>query len=312
LTAGISDTPEAPQGIASDALARTLLESGARRIAFLGLAKNVGKTTALVAILASLHRRGIAAGATSAGRDGEAYDAITGEPKPRFRIWRGQLVASAASTFDSASFPSAEIATLDFPTRFGPIMLRRADGDGELEIIGPSTVTQLAKAAGALEAAGAEVVLLDGAIGRRAFACGRLADGVVLAVGMAAGESLDAVLSAARGALELIRLGPAPAGAEVRAVDGALTGAMLRDRPPRRGETLVAQDFTAIFLSPEERRALGQEGVALAVREPARLLAVTVNPTAPARPPYPAERFHQAVAAAASPAPVFDLVAGIR
>jgi hypothetical protein len=296
---------------ASDALAALLLGSGARRIAFLGLAKNVGKTTALVATLASLHRRGIVAGVTSAGRDGEAFDAITGEPKPRFRVWRGQLVASATTTFDTASFPSSEIATLDFPTRFGPIMLRRADGDGEIEVIGPSTVSQLAKAAGALEAAGADVVLLDGAIGRRAFACGRLADGVVLAAGMAAGESLDAVLAATRGALELIRLGQPPAGAEVRSVDGALTDAVLRDRPPRPGETLVARDFTAIFLSPDHRRALGEAGVSLAVREPARLLAVTVNPSAPARPPFPAERFHQAVAESARPAPVFDLVADI-
>src|SRR5262249_22255787 len=87
---------------ASDALARPLLDAGARGSAFLGLAKNVGKPTALVATLASLHRRGIAVGATSAGRDGEAFDAITGEPKPRFRIWRGQFVASATSTFASA------------------------------------------------------------------------------------------------------------------------------------------------------------------------------------------------------------------
>jgi hypothetical protein len=303
-------TDAAPRS-AADVLAGVLLDAKARRIAFLGLAKNVGKTTALVATLASLHRRGIAAGATSAGRDGEAFDAITGEPKPRFRIWRGQLLASATTTFDTASFPSAEIATLDFPTRFGPIMLRRADGDGEIEIIGPSTVSQLARTAGALEAAGAEVVLLDGAIGRRAFACGRLADGVVLAVGMAAGESLDAVRAAARGALELICLGPAPPGAQARDVDGALTDAVLRDQPPRRGETLVAQDFTAIFLSPDRRRALAEEGVSLAVREPARLLAVTVNPTAPARPPIPAERLYGVVAELARPAPVFDLVAGL-
>jgi hypothetical protein len=300
---------------ASDALARTLVDSGRRRIAFLGLAKNVGKTTALVATLASLHRRGVAVGATSAGRDGEAFDAITGEPKPRFRIARGQLVASATSTFASASFPSAEIATLDFPTRFGPIMLRRADGDGEIEIIGPSTVSQLAKTAAALEAAGADVVLLDGAIGRRAFACGRLADGIVLAVGMAAGESLDGVLAATRGALELIRLGTAPAGAPVRTVEGALTDATLRDLAPREGETLLARDFTAIFLSPDRRRALRESGVSLAVREPARLLAVTVNPTAPARPPFPPDRFFRAVVEVveeAGPAPVFDLVADFR
>jgi len=301
----------APAPSAAEALATTLLASGARRIAFLGLAKNVGKTTALVATLASLHRRGIAVGTTSAGRDGEAFDAITGEPKPRFRVWRGQLVASAASTFDSASFHSAEIATLDSSTRFGPIVLRRAEDDGEIEIIGPSTVTQLAEATAALEAAGAAVVLLDGAIGRRAFACGRLADGIVLAVGMAAGESLDSVLAAARAALELIRLRPAEPGAKTRAVDGALTDDLLAERPPEPGETLVAPDFTAIFLSPERRRALRERGVALAVRDPARLLAITVNPTAPARPPLPPDRFFRAVEAEAGATPVFDLLADL-
>ncbi len=187
-------------------LAESLRASGARRIAFLGLAKNAGKTTALTAVLAALHQSGIVAGATSAGRDGEEFDAITGEPKPRFRLYPGQLVASAASTFESASFPVAELATLPFPTRFGPVQLRRAEGEGEIEVIGPSTASQLARTAAALEAAGAELVLLDGAVGRRAFAAGRVCDGIVLSVGMSAGETLPAVLAAAASAVELIRL----------------------------------------------------------------------------------------------------------
>ncbi len=49
----------------------------------------------------------------------------------------------------------------------------------------------------------------------------------------------------------------------------------------------------------------------LAVRDPARLLALTVNPTAPARPPLPAERFFEAVAAEAGATPVFDLLADL-
>lgn len=294
---------------AADALAHTLLASGARRIAFLGLAKNVGKTTALVAALASLHRRGVAAGTTSAGRDGEAFDAITGEPKPRFHVWPGQFVASASSTFDSASFSSSEIGALEFSTRFGRIQLRRADGEGEIEVIGPSTVSQLAETAAALEAAGAEILLLDGAIGRRAFACGRVADGIVLSVGMAAADSLDSVLAAMRAALELIRLQRPQSGGAIRTWDGALTDTVLREPPPKTAQTLVALDFTAIFLSAGQRRELFQRGVSLAVRHPARLLAVTANPTAPARPPLPASRFFQAVSTEAGETPVFDLVA---
>ena len=296
---------------AAAALTKAILQSGARRIAFLGLAKNVGKTTALVATLEELHRRAVPAGTTSAGRDGEQFDAITGEPKPRFRLWPGQLIASASSTFESASFPSTEIATLAFATRFGQVMLRRAEGEGEIEVIGPSTVSQMGKTAAALEAAGAEILLLDGAVGRRAFACGRVADGVVLSVGMAASHSLEGVLSAASGAVELIRLPAAEPQAWLRSCEGALTDVALRQSPPQPGEVLVAEDFTAIFLSIEERRRLREQGISLAVRRPARLLAITANPTAPARPPLPAARFFDALAAAYPGTPVFDLVADL-
>ena len=205
----------------------SLRASGARRIAFLGLAKNAGKTTALTAVLAELHRSGVVAGATSAGRDGEEFDAITGEPKPRFRVYPGQLVASAATTFESASFPVEELATLPFPTRFGPVQLRRAGGEGEIEVIGPSTASQMARTAAALEAAGAELVLLDGAVGRRAFAAGRVCDGIVLSVGMSAGETLPAVLAAAAAAR---RAHPPPAPRGGRARRGRRRR---RDRRPR-------------------------------------------------------------------------------
>ncbi len=296
---------------AAAALADTLLRSGARRVAFLGLAKNVGKTTALVAALAELHRRGVVAGTTSAGRDGESFDAITGEAKPRFRVHPGQLVASAASTYASASFPTSPVATLPFSTRFGLVEIRRAEGEGEIEMIGPSTASQMAATAEALESAGAGSVLLDGAIGRRAFACVRVADGIVLSVGMAAGESLEAVLSAARAAIELIRLPEAGAETGVRSVEGALTDLWLADHPPAPGDTLVAEDFTAIFLPPALRRALRERGIGLAVRRTARLLALTANPTAPARPPLPAARVFEALRREFPGVPVFDLEADL-
>jgi len=297
---------------AGQALASLLRESGARRIAFLGLAKNAGKTTALTAVLAELHRSGVSAAATSAGRDGEEFDAITGEPKPRFRVFPGQLVASARMTFEGATFPHAPVATLPFTTRFGPVELRRAEGEGELEVIGPSTASELARTAAALEEAGAAVVLLDGAVGRRAFAAGRVCDGIVLSVGMSAGDSIAAVLAATRSAAELIGLGLPAAGARIRNLAGAITERSLADEPPARGDTLVGEDFTAYFLSSGFRRRLAEDGVALAVRRPARLLAVTANPTAPARPPLPAAKFLEAVAREMPGRPIFDLVADLR
>lgn len=292
-------------------LTETILRSGARRVAFLGLAKNVGKTTALVAVLGELHRAGVAGATTSAGRDGERFDAITGEAKPRFRVFPGQLVASAASTYASASFPTTPVATLPFATRFGPVEIRRAHGEGEIEVIGPSTASQMAETATALESAGAAMVLLDGAIGRRAFACARVADAIVLSVGMAAAESLESVLGVARDAVELIQLPKAEPTAPVRSVEGALTEVWLGENPPESGDVLVAEDFTAIFLSPQERRKLRELGVRLAVRRRARLLALTANPTAPARPPLPAARMFEAVRREFPEVPIFDLGADL-
>jgi len=293
-------------------LAARLVRSGARRVAFLGLAKNVGKTTALVAVLAELHAAGVASGVTSAGRDGESFDAITGEPKPRFRVWQGQTLASAETTFAAASCATETVEALPFATRFGPISVRRAASGGEIEMIGPSTASQTATAAAALERAGARLVLLDGAIGRRAFACARVADGIVLCAGLAGGPGLESALGAARSAGELLRLGLPRPGASIRRVEGALTGALLRAAPAASGETLEAEDFASIFLEPAERAALRERGVSLAVRHAARLLAVTTNPTAPARPPADPRRFFDLLAREFVDVPVFDVVADLQ
>jgi hypothetical protein len=296
---------------AARALADRILRSGARRIAFLGLAKNAGKTTALVATLEELHRLGVVPGSTSTGRDGEDFDALTGEPKPRFRLWPGQLVATAASTLAGAAISAVPLGRLPFSTRFGPIDLARVETQGELEVMGPVTASQTAAAAGALEAAGARIVLLDGAFGRRAFASARVADGVVLSVGMSAGRSLDIVLERARLACELVALDRPAADAPVRVFEGALTDELLHENPPRPGETLVAEDFASIFLSPEERRSLAVRGVGLAVQRPARLLAVTANPSAPGRPPLPAREFFDSLQRTLPGVPIYDLKADL-
>jgi hypothetical protein len=276
---------------ADDLLAERIAASGATRIACLGLAKNVGKTTALVAALSCLHETGLRVGATSAGRDGEAFDAITGERKPRFHLRTGQLVASAESTFAAGAAQAQLVRRLPFATRFGAIELRRMVRDGDVEVIGPVTSSQLSDTAAALEGAGAQLVLVDGAFGRRAFASARVSDGVVLSVGLAAGASLDSVLERARSAVALIRLPPPPPGRPARFLEGALTDARVSQELLRAGECLVAEDFASVFLSSDARRRLDENGVSLAVRRPARLIAVTANPTAPGRTALAARAF---------------------
>jgi hypothetical protein len=294
---------------AAEALASAV--RGVRRAAFVGLAKNVGKTTALVATAEALFRAEIVAGATSAGRDGEEFDAITGERKPRFRLWTGQFVASAAECFAASEIDSEIVELLPFHTRFGRIEVRRVRRAGAVEVIGPSTAEELARTSAALERAGVRIVLLDGAFGRRAFAGARVADGVVLSIGAAAGGTVERVLARALAAADLVRL-PAPdSEARERTVPGALTDAALDAIAPEAGETLVVEDFASVFLSAGALDRLRRDGVALATRQPTRLLAVTTNRTAPGAVPLRAEELFQAATTALPGVVVVDLVAGL-
>jgi hypothetical protein len=294
---------------AADALAAAV--RGVGRVAFVGLAKNVGKTTALVAASEALSRSSIVAGTTSAGRDGEEFDAITGDPKPRFRLWPGQLVASASACFAASKIDAEVVQTLPFRTRFGMIEVRRVRRAGEVEVVGPSTARELARTSDALERAGARIVLLDGAFGRRAFAGARVADSVVLSIGAAAGGTTTLVVARAVAAADLVRL-PAPdSGVRVREVAGALTDEALEALAPVNGETLVVDDFASVFLSSAKLFRLRRDGIALAVRRPSRLLAVTTNPTAPGSISLRAPELFEATANAFPGVLIVDLVAGL-
>lgn len=287
---------------------------GIQRAAFVGLAKNVGKTTALVAAAEALSRSELIIGATSAGRDGEEFDAITGERKPRFRLWPGQLVASAADCFADSDDAFEIVERLPFRTRFGAIEIRRVRRAAAVEVVGPSTAEELARTSAALERAGAEIVLLDGAFGRRAFAGARVADGVVLSIGAAAGGITARVVARALAAVELVRLAAPASRARQRMVPGALTDAALDAIAPAEGETLVVEDFASVFLSAAALERLRKDGVALAARRPSRLLAVTTNPADPSLPGAPGLRAEELFAATAKAFPgilVVDLVAGL-
>jgi hypothetical protein len=295
---------------AAEALADVLRDAGVRRVAFLGLAKNVGKTTALVAAAGQFSRSQFVAGATSAGRDGEEFDAITGEPKPRFHLSPGQLVASAADCFAASQIATEIVDRLPFRTRFGAIEVRRVRRAGAVEVVGPSTAGELARTSAALEKAGAQIVLLDGAFGRRAFAGARVADGVVLSIGPSAGGTTERVVARALAAAALVRLPAASSGARQRNVVGALTDAALDAIAPAEGETLVVEDFASVFLSAGALDRLRTDGVALAARRPSRLLAVTTNPTAGAG--LRADELFEATAKAFPGVLVVDLVAGLE
>lgn len=181
-------TGTAPAASVADRLRTVLDESAAGTVAVIGLCKNAGKTTVVNSLL---HGVGGPRGITSLGLDGEAVDHLTGLPKPRIVPSPGTLVATTRGSLERSRAELSDVRELPFRTPLGPVVIGRAPGDRAIEISGPTTLAQLRETVAALHHAGAPTVLVDGALDRLGSAAPSVSDGVVLAVGAAAGDDLD-------------------------------------------------------------------------------------------------------------------------
>lgn len=202
----------------AEAILARMAEERLASLAIVGLAKNVGKTTTLGALLDAAGRRGARVGLTSIGRDGEALDLVTGETKPRIRLAGGSLVATAADCLNKG-VPATQLERTGQRGPMGEIVIARLDETTDVEVAGPPTRDGLKAVTARLAALGARLVLVDGAFDRRVSACPLVTDATVLAAGMALSPLIDEVAREAAHVTRLLSL-PAPDQA-VRAVAGA-------------------------------------------------------------------------------------------
>jgi hypothetical protein len=291
------------------------LTAGARRLALVGLAKNTGKTVALNALLAELRAQGRRVGVTSVGRDGEERDAIDFRiAKPRIELAGESLVATTDVLLRKSGLPHETLERTGVRTPLGEVLIARLLGPGAVEVAGPSAAVDVRAVSDAMIAHGAEQVLIDGAIDRRAASSPDVADGLVMSTGAVLDRDIDEVVRQTTEAVELVRLPLADKGDEPLELPPrfALTAedeqvATLLDEHPRARRLLVAgalpdrflghvlhavqrrkcklvlvvADPTKVFLSkrgPEWYRA---QGVAIQTLRSIALQAITVNPVAP-------------------------------
>lgn len=183
------------------------LTASARRLALVGLAKNTGKTEALNALLRELEAQGRHVGVTSVGRDGEERDVIDFRiHKPRINLPGGSLVATTDGLLSASGLPHELLEQTNVRTPLGRVLIARLRGPGAVEVAGPSAAQQVREVADTMLALGAEQVLIDGAIDRRAASSPDVADGLVMSTGAVLGEDIDDVVLQTRDAVELVRL----------------------------------------------------------------------------------------------------------
>ncbi len=195
------------------------LISGARRVALVGLAKNTGKTQTLGAILDEHAGEGVNVGVTSIGRDGEEHDVIDARiQKPRIHLREGTLLATTGGLLRASGLSHERLRQTGVRTPLGEVVVARLAEAGIVELAGPSAAADVCAVSEAMEELGAERVLIDGAIDRRAASSPEVADGLVMATGAVLGRDPALVVASTANAVELVRL-PRTASADARAWD---------------------------------------------------------------------------------------------
>ncbi|MHB9143969.1 MAG: lysine 5,6-aminomutase reactivase subunit KamB [Symbiobacteriia bacterium] len=227
-----------------------------RRLAVIGLAKNVGKTVTLGALAAEAGRRGKVLGLCSTGRDGERRDAVTELPKPA--IWGsvGALVATAAAAVGQGSARLDVLERLPFTTHFGQVIIGRVAQAGTLLLLGPGTASRLAAVLERLEALGATLCLVDGSLDRLAAAAPGVTEAAAVATGAAQGHTPEAVARQTGLALDVLRLPGVEPGYLRAQVEVALDGA--------RAVTLLEGEAAPGEAAPAEAAPLTPRPLSLA------------------------------------------------
>ncbi|MBI3381909.1 MAG: hypothetical protein HY019_07865 [Aquabacterium sp.] len=180
-------------------------------VAVMGMSKNTGKTVCLNHLLQQAQQYNLAVGLTSIGRDGEERDEVFAIPKPPVSVTPACLVATARDTLVRAKVRTRLIGSTGIDSPMGEILIVKALEAGAMEVAGPSRSQDQHTVITLLKQCGAELVLLDGALGRSQHASPAIADGVILATGAALGGGMGDVLRKTRDRLAILGIAPAPA-----------------------------------------------------------------------------------------------------
>lgn len=342
------------------------LTASTRRLALVGLAKNTGKTVALTTLLRELQDAGRPVGVTSVGRDGEERDVIDARiEKPRVRLVAGSLVATTDALLRASGVPHELLEDPGVRTPLGRVLIARVSssppgaageapsstgpgtGGRAIEIAGPSAAADVRAVSDAMLAHGAEQVLIDGAIDRRAASSPDVADGLVMSTGAVLDRDIDEVVLQTRDAVDLVRLPLVEDAFHAAAEDErlelpprfALTAepeqiAQLLDEHPRarwlvvagalpdrflrgllhpvqrrrRELALVVHDPTRVFLWKRGPEWYRRQGILLQTLGRIELEAITVNPIAPQSHRFDSAQLRGLLEAAIPGVPVFDVL----
>jgi hypothetical protein len=181
--------------------------SSPRTLAVVGLAKNTGKTQTLRQIVHDASQAGVTIGVTSVGRDGEPRDVINPAiKKPPIDLGKDDLVATTEPLLRACGTKTRLLAETGYRTPLGRVVIARLEEAGRVDVAGPSTIAGIASAIDAMLDLGAQRVIVDGAVDRRAAGSPRVTESMVMATGAVLGADVAEVVARTKEAVDLLTL----------------------------------------------------------------------------------------------------------
>lgn len=169
-----------------------------KTISIVGTSKNAGKTVTMNQIIAEAEEKGITLGLVSTGRDGERRDVLTNTEKPPVYACRGSIITTVENSLGNiAADERAGVEILEvtgYNTPMGKVVVGRVQDAGYVEISGPRSSATIKHMCDMMRSVGAELVLVDGSLDRRASAAPFVSDGTVIAAGASLSRSMEVVI----------------------------------------------------------------------------------------------------------------------
>lgn len=164
-------------------------------VSIIGLAKNAGKTVTLNYLIEEAYDLNIKLGLTSTGRDGERLDLVTETEKPAIFVGEETIIATAKSMLEIGDAGLEILEATEFTSPLGNIVLCRVKEEGNVQLAGPSNATDTLSIKRKMLGYGADLVLIDGAIDRKAVASPRITDACIIATGAVLSRDIRKVVT---------------------------------------------------------------------------------------------------------------------
>lgn len=182
--------------------------NGVGCLAIIGIAKNVGKTVTLNALIREAAKADVKLAVASYGRDGESIDVITLKEKPPISIPPETCFITTEKLFEKSRLQAEVIADTGLDTPLGRVKIYRSGNRGDcIELAGVNRGSRLAMIEKLLPD-DIGLFLIDGAVDRRSSAIPSLTHGTVLATGAVIGNTVDLIVQRTMDEVERLTLPP--------------------------------------------------------------------------------------------------------